>query len=193
MTNIEYATRKATEELKRRLEDNRNRLEAWENVELVSKKDGKPFQTMQKNFKNAYYKRGYLGAYHFQLAVYGTYRKHIEAEEIDCFEYVDTMTAKNDARLTEKPQNIMPKEAFTRQMYNYDFFDICDAIERRKEHLRAYVAELEKDLSNVAEIMKTYGAKFEALKAELREVTHCNGLYGSSLYYIINETRLFNL
>jgi len=188
-----YAIKQATEELTRRIEDNKKRLMAWENVEVLSKKDGKPFQTMQKNFKNAYYKRGYLGAYHFQLCVYGSYPYHVNDEYIDCFKYVDDMTEKHDPRLTEKPENITPKETYVRQKYNYDFYDICEAIERRKEHLRAYIAELESDLSKVAEIIEKYGAMFEALKEGLREAAHCEGVYGSSLYYIIKDTRLFEL
>lgn len=189
---LEYAIKKATEELERRIKDNKRRLEAWERVELVSKKDGKPFQTMQKNFKNAYYKRGYL-SYHFQLAVYGEYPIYINDEDIDLFEYVDDMEKKQDKRLIEKPDNIMPKIPYERQKYNYDFYDICEAIERRKEHLRNYIAELEKDYQRIGEIMMSFGERFEALKTDFREATHCEGVYGSSVYYIIKGTNFFEL
>lgn len=44
-------------DLKDYIEENKARLEAWENVTYLTKKDGTPFKSMSKNFTNATYKR----------------------------------------------------------------------------------------------------------------------------------------
>mgnify|MGYP000119819414 CR=1 FL=1 len=43
-------------DLKDYIEENKARLEAWENVTYLTKKDGTPFKSMSKNFTNATYK-----------------------------------------------------------------------------------------------------------------------------------------
>lgn len=40
-------------DLKDYIEENKARLEAWENVTYLTKKDGTPFKSMSKNFTNA--------------------------------------------------------------------------------------------------------------------------------------------
>ena len=46
---------------KRALQEYQALLEAWENVEVVTKKDGTPFKTLKRNFKNCiFFKRYHL-------------------------------------------------------------------------------------------------------------------------------------
>ncbi len=68
---------------KRALQEYQALLEAWENVEIVTKKDGTPFKTLKRNFKNCVffkkYNMEYVGVsiskdrhyYHDDLFVWG--------------------------------------------------------------------------------------------------------------------------
>lgn len=47
------------EEMKRALEEYQMLAKAWRNVEVVTKKDGTPFKTLKRNFKNCIFFEGY--------------------------------------------------------------------------------------------------------------------------------------
>jgi hypothetical protein len=56
------------EEMKRALEEYQMLSEAWRNVEIVTKKDGTPFKTLKRNFKNCVFYEKY-GLQHVGVSI----------------------------------------------------------------------------------------------------------------------------
>ena len=71
------------------IEQNKAKLEAWESVTYLTKKDGSAFKSMSRNFKNATYKReSFRGNTLFSLEVDTKFTKNYGIsyvkDQIDC-------------------------------------------------------------------------------------------------------------
>lgn len=57
--------------LEKDIASNKSRIEAWQNVTYITKKDGTPYKTMAKNFENAKYGKlhHYLDSFYLEVSI----------------------------------------------------------------------------------------------------------------------------
>lgn len=170
-------------ELNKRIRENEAKLELWNNVEFLTKKDGTAFKVMSKNFKNANYT---TEPYHMRdceniLRVHGRINNAYYDDEIRCYG-----AAKNLKGAKEKVQNIF-KHPYMEDLYKYDLDDIKEAIEERKQYLINDIKSLEEQLSQAEEIynnvMKLHNQTMEYLRSETKD----NDKGHNSLYYMLRD------
>lgn len=160
---------------------------AWENVEIVTKKDGTPFKIMSKNFKGATYKSTeYSLQPHeniLQICTWTTTSGYI-TDKIDCYCLVKYLKD-NDPRKA-KTENYMPKQQYLEQIYKFDLEDIKQAINKRIEYLTIRAKELEEQIANA---QKVYNKFVEAYGKAMRELSDdCAKWTNKDLYYAVRDT-----
>ena len=159
--------------------------EAWEKVTFPVKKDGTPFQSMQKNIDGAKYT---MESYAMQP---GEYELTVYTHSATCGYIHDSIKVYNlvkylkDPSMLAKTQNYMPEQSYLEQVYKYDIDDIKQAVAERAAYCRAYVADLDSMIKQASEIFRTFRYNFykamEQLKADTKQFNHSN------LYYAVKD------
>ena len=156
-----------TTQIKRDLDYRTTQLEAWESVEIVTKKDGTPFKTMSKNFKGAKYKLDDVSItglnYKLEIFKLSKFNGYVE-DWINCYNLVKYIPEHQK----KKTQNIQPKQPMLEQVYLYDIEDIKEAIEKKKQQLKKNIAELENDLENVTGVYNTALAEYNKIMENIK-------------------------
>lgn len=178
--------------LNKELDQLKCELEAWQAVTFPTKKDGKPYSVMGKNFSGAsYVADNYAvqpGEYKIQVCFRTTYCGY-QIADINCYEMVRYI---KDEKKKQKPGNILPKIDYLEQIYKYDLEDIKDAITSRIKGLQDRIDSLENQIRNAEHAFETFRAEYNKALENLR--TNCNvgadewNKYGNSLYYAIRDT-----
>lgn len=173
-------------EMESRLNDSKARLEAWENVQIITKKDGTPFANMSKNFTGAkYHMESYGRAGQYRLTLYYSNSKTSYNEDwLKCYTTEHYMKADDPRRA--KTWNFMPKETCFYQTYSYDLEDIKEALENYRMQLRENVYSYEKQLETLEEKFKGVDAVLRQLKQELLKADD-GGKFHTSAYYLLRE------
>lgn len=86
------------EEMKRTLEEYQMLSEAWENVRVVTKKDGTPFKTLKRNFKNCIFFERY-GLQHVGVSISRDRRYYHDDFILLTDENVETLKEHIDSRI----------------------------------------------------------------------------------------------
>jgi hypothetical protein len=86
------------EEMKRTLEEYQMLSEAWRNVEIVTKKDGTPFKTLKRNFKNCIFFERY-GLQHVGVSISKDRRYYHDDFILLTEENVETIKEHIDSRI----------------------------------------------------------------------------------------------
>lgn len=167
-------------------------LNAWEKVTFATKKDGRPFQAMQKNIIGAKYnKQNYaMQDGENELTVYAHSEKcgYIH-ESINCYVLVKYL---QDEERKKKTQNYGHKETFLEQVYIYDLDDIKKAISQRIDQLRASIESLEKQGEILPDVFNKFKDEYQKVMQTLAEETSeaNDPTYNNSnfIYYAIRET-----
>ena len=161
--------------LMKTLDQVESKIEAWEKVEFMTKKDGTPFKNMGKNVKNATYVKDdmYLQT-HYELRVvcFTEYSGYI-SDSIKCTELVRYL---KDENMINKTENYAPKESMLEQAYHYDINDIKKAVADHIKYLNEYKTELKKQIETADTVFKDFRVKYAdaigSLKAATAEYKH---------------------
>lgn len=164
-----YKLEDIKKELEKRIREDKAKLQAWEKVEIVTKKDGKPFANMSKNFVNAkYYNSSSLSAYSYELEVFTRDETgKCLCDTMNCYELVKYL----DEEKQTKTQNYMPKESFLEQHYKYDMEDIKQSLEDKKTYYAEHIQSLKNQLENIEEIYNNTMALHKQMMDYLRNAT----------------------
>jgi prefoldin subunit 5 len=145
----------ARERLTKRLDYYTSRLEAWEKVARVCKKDGKDFAILSKNFENCTFKTEYNS------------------------NYVVVYLHTNSEGYTRDEINI------SGNAYGVEACDTADKIEKRiAERIalyKGYINSTKKGLETIGEQMEAIAPELETLKNAIAKAqeTDCNYILGS--------------
>lgn len=140
----------AKQRLEKRLSYYTARVEAWEKVERVSKKDGGDFAIISKNFANCTFKTEYSSNY-----IVVNFKSKFEGYASD-------------------------EVNISGNAYGVEACDTADKIEKKIaetiEKYKGYVKTTEKGLETIAEQLEAIAPELEALKKAIKEAekTDCN-------------------
>lgn len=172
----EYAN-EITKKYQDYIEECEAKIKLWENVKIVTKKNGEPFQAFAKNFENC---KIYADAYTLQ-----TNAKNITVSgRTVSGKWVEDEIGNTDlvkyTKFNVEPERII-KESFLEPYFFLTIQEIgekiAEKIEKYKNNIKAYKMQLEK----VAEYVETITNKVNALQAEIKEMT--KDFDTNSLYY----------
>ena len=156
-------------------------IKAWENVSFPTKKDGSPFANMSKNISGAkYVPLSYaMQGGEYELEVFtncrscGYVKDNINVYELVCY-------LKDENKIAKK-ENYLPKVQYLNQVYKFDLDDIKQAVSERIDYLKAYVNDLENQLSKVDEIFynfrNAYDKAMKQLESDTSEFSHKDAYY----------------
>lgn len=174
-------------EINKEIELNKSLLEAWEKVTFSTKKDGKPFANMAKNFEGAKYQPNQYSlqsAWCYELKITVCTRlSGYQTDVINCYEYLKYLKGENKKSKTE---NVCPKERMLEQIYKYDLEDIKQAIEERKKSLAEKIDSLNRQLANVEKVYNNFAEAYKKAIKQLEEDT--NSRQDTALYYNVFDT-----
>ena len=180
-------------ELKKQLAKNELFLELWQKVSFPTKKDGKPFANMAKNFDGAHYGgQSYAMQPGENILKVGDFCKMngYVSDEISCYQLVKYL---KDETKKNKTENYMPKTSYLEQVYCYDLDDIKEAITDRIEYLKCRIASLKKQIEIAQQCFDAfklaYSAAVEELKLDCSEAGSA-GFSGdkNDLFYAVFDT-----
>lgn len=145
----------AREKLERRLAYYNDRVEAWEKVERVSKKNGEDFARLSANFTNCDIVKSWMGdelTIHFR----GKYEGHVT----DYITLTGNAYGVEDADTADKVQ---------------------ERIKARVEQYKGYIETTKAGLETIAEQIEAIKPQLEALKQAIKEAekVDCNYILGS--------------
>lgn len=134
-------------ELNKDIEIKKELLKAWQQVKFVTKKDGTPFKSIQKNIVGASYrqKQYFDRNYEKELYICIDTKYGYQYNSFDCYKSVDRLTDKQKAKI----QNYQEKTPYLSQYYLFDIEDIKDAIKEHINYLENNIKEKEKALQEV--------------------------------------------
>lgn len=173
-------------QLNKELTEENGKLQLWEKVGFVTKKDGKPFKILSKNIVNAKYN---VESYAMQpgenvLNVHGWINGiGYVSDEMKCYELVRYLQDENKKAKTE---NYLPKQSYLAQVYSYDLEDIKNAVQLKIERVKKTIAVLENDLLLLDNAFNNYKKAYGDALKQLEIDTNKNS--NSSLYYMIKDT-----
>lgn len=174
--------------LENTLDENETLLAAWEKISYNTKKDGKPFAALAKNFNNArigsesydllgYEKRIYVCAW--------SKRNGSKMDDIKLWDYVEYM---KDSKMLQKTENIIKGGYLGEtEIYIYDIDDIKQAIRKRIEYLEEYCASLQKAIEKAEQVYNNFRAAYTAAMKTLENDT-IEFKDHKTLYYAVRDT-----
>lgn len=134
-------------ELNKDIEIKKEFLKAWQQVKFVTKKDGTPFKSIQKNIVGASYrqKQYFNRNYEKELYICIDTKYGYQYYSFDCYKSVDSLTEKQKAKI----QNYQEKLPYLTQYYKFDIEDIKDAIKEHINYLENNIKEKERALQKI--------------------------------------------
>jgi hypothetical protein len=182
-------------ELKKELSKNETLLKTLENVSFPTKKDGKPFAIMSKNFDGAKYQPiSYAmqpGECELWFGGWDNLSGYIH-DTITCYELVKYL---KDDTMKAKTQNYQPKQSYLEQVYTFDLEDIKNAIQKKIQYYKDRIESLNQQLKIVDKCFNDFQNGYNKLIAELEQ--NCNiagtvgyGGTGNDIFYMIRDTVL---
>lgn len=162
---------------------------AWENVEFVSKKDGKPFKTLSHNIKNAKLECQIGGISNVDniLKVYtSTIKGSYVNDSIYCYSYFEYA---DKEKIEMKPQNIVKTKYADCYVdyYVFDIDDIKEAIKDRITYLENELDNLKKQLDNFEIAYANFKEGYLKLLENLKKDTFSTSKYGNFAYNEISN------
>ena len=135
-------------ELNKDIEIKKELLKAWQQVKFVTKKDGTPFKSIQKNIIGASYqqKHHFDRCYEKELYVCINTKYGYKSDGFNCYKPVDRLTDKQKA----KTQNYQEKIPYLQQQYLFDIEDIKEGIKKRINYLENNIKEKERVLQVIS-------------------------------------------
>lgn len=173
------------DEIKTKLANGINRnvaiIEKLKSIELVTKKDGKPFKNLAQNFTNC--KIGYDGfSLHSDsksLRVYFMVGYKHDYYNIDLYNYCDT--------LEDGDERKAPNNGILRSIYIYSVDETKSLIDSTIKQLEKQTASYKMQLNNCDKIAKSFLKKQSQLIDELEK--NCGGK--NSLYYSLKDINIY--
>ena len=128
-------------EFKKRIDEQKTLLEAWEKVERVTKKDGSDFVALAKNFKNATVKNNeFVLRPSKQIQIYGITKNN---------KYVDDSIETTElVKYSKRPVDAdrVLKESYLEPWYEKTVDEIFEDIEAKKEILKKNIKNYEQEI-----------------------------------------------
>ena len=179
MTN-NYKLNEIITKLNYEIEQNKAFLIAWENVTFNIKKDGKPFQNMQKNISGAsYHAISYSlqpGEYEITITAYVNKMGYM-TDTISCYELIRYLKDENKIK---KLHNYQPKITYLEQVYKYDLEDIKNAIQERITYRKNRIISLTKQIEIVENCYTLFEQGYNNLLVQLEKNCSAAGSIGYS-------------
>ena len=152
-------------ELNKDIEIKKELLKAWQQVKFVTKKDGTPFKSIQKNIIGASYrqKQYFDRNYEKELYICIDTKYGYQYNSFDCYKSVDRLTDKQKAKI----QNYQEKIPYLTQYYLFDIEDIKDAVKEQINYLKNNIKEKEKALQ---EISNAYDVFYNSYKKAIEQL-----------------------
>ena len=175
-------------ELAREIEKDTAYIEAWEKVEILTKKDGTPFANFAKNFSGA---TVFIPIYAMQSGERAirvnvcTKSCGYTYDEINLYNLVKNM---KDEKKLAKTENYQPKQTYLEQVYSYDMDDAKEAIENRIAYLKDRVETMKRQYENAETIFNKFKNEYEKLISDLEKDTEKDK--NSTLFYAIKKAVL---
>jgi len=169
--------------IKTEIAENEALAAAWKAVTYATKKDGKPFANIAKNFIGATYGRRTYATYSYESELYVTARagsKHI-SDSINAYEYVRYMKPEDLRR--KKKQNYLNDD-----IYILDFADFQAAIQHRIEKLTENANDLKAQLEKVDAAYNQFTDEYKAALSNLKaNLSAGRSDYNSEPYTLIRD------
>ena len=180
-----YDSKGIVEMLEKELREASELRKAWESVTFPTKKDGKPFANLARNFDGATYRKKEYGlrAHEYELRV----TAHVKgsgyiSDSLDTFALVDYLT---DERMIAKTENYQPKQTLLKQAYKYDLDDIKQAILGRIDQLDKRILSLTEQIELAPGAFAAFRQGYGDAIAKLEEACKAKD---STLYYAVLNT-----
>lgn len=158
-------------EINKDIEIKKELLKAWKQVKFVTKKDGTPFKSIQKNIIGASYRQKHCFNRYYEKELYICINTKYgyQYNSFNCYESVDCLTDKQKA----KTQNYQEKISYLQQQYLFDIEDIKDAVKERINYLENNIKEKEKALQEISNAYDTfYNSYKKAIEQLQKDVTN---------------------
>jgi hypothetical protein len=157
------------EEIKNRLErilkDYRAKLEAWNNVQRATKKDGTEFAVFSKNFVNASTNQNSdRTVEHPEMTVYYQCDGY-KSDSINMYLYMDTLKDGD-------PRKEGYQKHWHRMTYRYNVKETFEAIEEHKQRIKERISQYEKQLAD----LDKYFEEADRLKRQVIEFLKADDL-----------------
>ena len=170
MTNTEYIIKTVSKDIEKQLAHDTAILEAWENVTYNTKKDGTPFQNLQKNINGAKVEKwlGSIQPGENVITVYAyTNKTGYINDQIYAYAMYEDIAA-DDPRKA-KTENLLPKITYLKQVYTYDIDDIKEAIANHIEYMKQTISDKKKQLAAIKKSVTVFAKAYDKARAELEK------------------------
>ena len=172
--------------LAKTLDEKETLLAAWKAVTFNTKKDGKPFANLAKNFNNARIGRESYDTmgYERRIYVYGiSKRGGYVNDDLRLWENAEYL---KDKEMLTKTENIIDLGGYWARQYVYDMDDIKKVIAARIEYLEKYCEELRKSLEKVDTVYHNFKIAYERAMKTLENDT--KEFESKTMFYAVLET-----
>jgi len=172
--------------LEKTLDEKETILAAWQAVSFNTKKDGKPFAALAKNFNNARVGRESYDTmeYEKRLYVYGVSR--LNGYVYDDIRLWENANYLKDSKKLSKTDNIVNLGGCWAKQYVFDLEDIKQAIADRIEYLEKYCKELRGQIEKAETVYNNFKTAYENAMKTLENDT-CE-FESKTLFYAVRET-----
>lgn len=158
---------KIKKDLNSYIRDYEAQIKALENVEIVTKKDGKPFKNLDRNFANAKVRPGIISG--FMTLYVGYINQNYDYVTVDLYKSLSDEEYKEISDNKDKYKGkLIAKDGIFNPIYEYSIEEIPELIDKEieqfKERLEKYKKELELIEEKEEEIIEKFGEFDEYLK-----------------------------
>ena len=167
----------------KQLADCKLRLEKWEKVKRLRKKDGSGFANRQKNFDGA--KFGLYSPCEDFMHPYLTIIYNGYTESIPMFLYVDEIK-KCDDKLKNTDQ-IVNVGGCTRSTYLFNIDECFIAINKHIEELKKMISDYEKQIEEADKAIEEADKLIEKINDFLKDENFKDGYFKNTLGYAISD------
>ena len=174
--------------LKNDLQRNEDMLQAWENVEIVTKKDGKPYKSLDRNFVNASVENITLLrpnpclTVNFETVFSDMSPNGYGSDSIQCTKQVNRQALEtcgiDESRII--------KESLIVPYYYLTVEEIQAEIEKRKNDIRHKIESLKKDINDFPALCDKIHPLLEQVQKIIDNENHRDGgRFKSNMYYLL--------
>lgn len=187
---MKYNLRQSLEQRKKYLNsyiaDHKAQIQALENVEIVTKKDGKPFKNLGRNFSNADVKQGAeQGADYGWITLFVYYREpEFWYATVDLYKDVRDEEYKEISENKDKYKGELIDRGIYRQpIYQYGMEEVPQVIQERIEQLKERLERYKKELELIEEKEEEIVEKIGEFDDYLKEIAGDTSLYNHIRYW----------
>lgn len=178
MTNHEqFKIEELKNNLNKRIERNNIIIEKLKSIEIVTKKDGKPFKNLSQNFTNCKIVKDENSLHYnaINLCIYFMIGYKHDYYKIDLYDYCDELSNDDERKIANN--------GILRSIYIYNIDEIKSLINSTIENLKKQKESYKMQLKNCDKIAKSYLDKQFKLIEKLEN--DCGGK--NSLYYALRD------